>query len=386
MAWLANWDKRIKLTADNTKVDSDLTQFPLTVFLKTGNGETTKVFDEITTNNLKMAVTKTDGTTELYVEIEKWDNGNQIGILHCGLAADILDADADTDYYLYYDNDHADNSTYIGVLGSVAGESVWDSYHKLVSHQVDATTSTTLDSTTNDNDGVKTSANNPLQNASGKIGAAQTYSSDVISHGTSATLDPESNFTISCWVKLTTNVGDLGYCSTAKIETSRHNWYFGMSGNKFLFKAFTGSGSTNFYAQGNSAFSADTYYHLVGTYDDSTLTLYVDTVAQTNTGSGTMSVATEYGLESGKFYLTTDDYYCPGDIDEIRYSVGICRSAGWIKAEYNSLSDTLLAYGNEELAAAGPANLKSYNGLAIASMKSIMGLGIADIKSINGLA
>ena len=36
--------------------------------------------------------------------------------------------------------------------------------------------------------------------------------------------------------------------------------------------------------------------------------------------------------------------------------------------------------------AAGPANLKSYNGLAIASMKSIMGLGIADIKSINGLA
>jgi len=35
--------------------------------------------------------------------------------------------------------------------------------------------------------------------------------------------------------------------------------------------------------------------------------------------------------------------------------------------------------------AAGPANLKSYNGLAIASMKSIMGLGIADVKSINGL-
>jgi len=34
----------------------------------------------------------------------------------------------------------------------------------------------------------------------------------------------------------------------------------------------------------------------------------------------------------------------------------------------------------------GPANLKSYNGLAKASMKSIMGLGIADIKSINGLA
>ena len=34
----------------------------------------------------------------------------------------------------------------------------------------------------------------------------------------------------------------------------------------------------------------------------------------------------------------------------------------------------------------GPANLKSYNGLAIASMKSIMGLGIADVKSVNGVS
>ena len=33
----------------------------------------------------------------------------------------------------------------------------------------------------------------------------------------------------------------------------------------------------------------------------------------------------------------------------------------------------------------GPANLKSYNGLALASIKSINGVAIADIKSINGL-
>jgi len=36
-------------------------------------------------------------------------------------------------------------------------------------------------------------------------------------------------------------------------------------------------------------------------------------------------------------------------------------------------------------AASGPANLKSYNGLAKASIKSINGLAIASIKSINGL-
>ena len=39
-----------------------------------------------------------------------------------------------------------------------------------------------------------------------------------------------------------------------------------------------------------------------------------------------------------------------------------------------------------EEAASGPANLKSWNGLAKASIKSRNGLAIADIKSINGLS
>ena len=34
----------------------------------------------------------------------------------------------------------------------------------------------------------------------------------------------------------------------------------------------------------------------------------------------------------------------------------------------------------------GPANLKSFNGLAKASIKSINGLAIGSIKSVNGLA
>jgi len=46
-------------------------------------------------------------------------------------------------------------------------------------------------------------------------------------------------------------------------------------------------------------------------------------------------------------------------------------------------NDTVYQYSLP--APAGPANLKSYNGLAIASMKSVMGVGIADVKSINGL-
>ena len=47
--------------------------------------------------------------------------------------------------------------------------------------------------------------------------------------------------------------------------------------------------------------------------------------------------------------------------------------------------DQIVFDGSVSEPVVGPANLKYYNGLAIASMKSIMGLGIADIKSVNGL-
>ncbi len=39
-----------------------------------------------------------------------------------------------------------------------------------------------------------------------------------------------------------------------------------------------------------------------------------------------------------------------------------------------------------EAAAAGPANMKSWNGLAIASIKSINGVAIASVKKVNGVA
>ena len=83
MAWLANWDKRIKITADKDVVDANLSHFPLTIRLGTavgiGDVDVSCVFDELTSNDnrKKIAVTKTDGETQLYVEIEQWDDANE---------------------------------------------------------------------------------------------------------------------------------------------------------------------------------------------------------------------------------------------------------------------------------------------------------------------
>jgi len=87
MAWLGSWAKRIKLTISNTNVDSDLSNFPILVYLSASSGigdvDVSCVFDELASddNRLKIAVTTDDETTECYVEIERWDDANEVAWL-----------------------------------------------------------------------------------------------------------------------------------------------------------------------------------------------------------------------------------------------------------------------------------------------------------------
>ncbi|NQU18881.1 hypothetical protein HQ550_01855 [bacterium] len=85
-----------------------------------------------------------------------------------------ISSSTDTDFYMYYDNDHADNTDYIGAINTTAGGNVWDSNYKMVQHMVDATTATTSDSTSNNNDGSKIGAGEPAS-ATGKVGLGQDF-------------------------------------------------------------------------------------------------------------------------------------------------------------------------------------------------------------------
>ena len=116
MAWLDGWDKRrIKFTVDETKIDTaDLTWFRVIVTLS--STQMVKVFAELTSdaNRFKIAFTKADGTTELYAEIERWDTANQKVIIHVSKYDWVIFYTENTDFYMYYDIDHADNIDYIG--------------------------------------------------------------------------------------------------------------------------------------------------------------------------------------------------------------------------------------------------------------------------------
>ncbi|HUV85445.1 MAG TPA: hypothetical protein VMV86_07035, partial [Methanosarcinales archaeon] len=142
--WLSGWDKRIEIAINDYagKIGGAVTWFPATIHLKNANGGSTKVFLEVGNNFRKIAITKADGETELKGEVAVWnyDAGtpaNSTAIIH--VSADGWVIDSNTKVYLYYDNDHADNTTYIGYTNSTPAQSVWDSNFKAVHHMEDYT-------------------------------------------------------------------------------------------------------------------------------------------------------------------------------------------------------------------------------------------------------
>ncbi len=134
--WLNDWDKRVKITIDSGDIDAALSNFPVLIHLSASCGkdsqDLTFVFDEVGANSLKIAVTESDAETELFVEVEKWDLGNEQAWLWVKVPT--VTHDADTEIYLYFDNGHADNTAYVGPINSIPARNVWDANFKGVWH------------------------------------------------------------------------------------------------------------------------------------------------------------------------------------------------------------------------------------------------------------
>jgi hypothetical protein len=157
--WLSGWANRIKITIDHTKIDVNLTNFPVMVHLSTSSGigsvDTSTVFDELNTSasRKKLAFTTSDGITQCYVEIAFWNNASEQAALWIKVPS--ISAIVDTILYLYYDHTRPDNTSYVGDVGSAPGETVWSDYDGVwhLDTACNGTTGEVKDSTANHNDG-----------------------------------------------------------------------------------------------------------------------------------------------------------------------------------------------------------------------------------------
>ena len=367
--WLPGWNKRLALTIDSSLVDADLTNFPVLIHLSSSSGisskDVTKVFDEVGENSKKIAVTQPDGVSQCYVEIEEWigdspidsnsESSSSEGIIdgrnaYLWSKIPLIERDIDTILYLYYDNAHADNTTYVGDVNSAVGSNVWNSGYKAVYHLSESGIGTRFDSTSNNHDGTPQNYDGD-EDVKAKINGGDSLdgADDWILVGDSVDWDfGKNDFTIDFWINPVSNTDWQGIMSAGKVS-SPYGWtvYSRTSG---WIRLSVDGGSTDIIRSVNAK-DLGVWNHFVITRKGigaNDLEIYKNGSIN-NSASGNVDVdGTGACFEIGRYYCNYDGFYVPAIMDEVRISKAN-RSASYIKADYNSGNDSLITFGDEEL-------------------------------------
>ena len=336
-----NWydttfNNRKLITINSSQIVSTLTNFPVLISIADSDliSHAQPDGDDI------FFVLYSDNSTKLNHEIEKYTSGN----LEAWVNVTSLSSTVDTLIWMYYGNTSC--SSQEDVTGT------WDSKFVGVWHMNDLTTSTILDSTSYDNDGAKTSANNPLENESGKIGNAQTYNqNDDINCGNDAEFNfsNETSFTVEAWYYMNTDY--TGHQDIVR-KGGTPRWVLYWKYDQTFWRMLTYDGSTYGYAQQTDASPESKWIHLVGTMDGATsvVELFLDGASvhsDTAYNCSDPTINLFIGFEDGN--------YLNGTVDEVRIS-NIQRSDDWINTTYNTTNNpTTFHYvsGNEETYSSG---------------------------------
>ena len=348
-AWYnTSWNNRLKLTIDNTKLGSDVTDYPLFIDLNNLPADFHNNVNQTDARDLR--VTKADGVTELPREVVFYNNSTDTGELHVKYTG-TLSSSSPTDIYLYYGNSGASDYATTDTFGR---NNVWTNSYAAVYHLGETGNGTTdeyKDSFgTNDGTGGNGVSSDTPTTTSGQLDGAQDFDgiSDFIQSADDATLDISSNITVSAWI-----YSDAAQDQFDKIVVKNKNTYYpfqldfnGAADDKVH---FTLSDSTQDRAIGSDADIATTNWtQVTGTYDGSTMRLYVDGVAQAATYNASFTIETNnnpllIGGRVGQFFN--------GRIDEVRIS-STARDSGWITTEYNnhnSPSTFYSSFGTQEV-------------------------------------
>jgi len=299
-------------------------------------------------NATKIALTKTDGVTQIYGEIEKWDNVNETAIIWVSKSDLVLSASGTTDVYLYYDKTQANNNTYIGEANSTPAESVWDANFKAVYHMANGVSNSAIyDSTSNNNDGSKKGAGEPSQIA-GQPGFAQDFdgSDDYIAAGTA--LDFTTDSTIEAIFKPDAVDGDYAICGKENISIE-DRFYFRSGGltTKSYLRSYKESQNDGGNDIEGGTISAVNWNYGVLQFGSGGFRLLLDNTEVAVDGADTkvLSAGTSEEFFIGQRYDNTNKF--KGLISELRVS-NIDRSDAYLKANKYNFTDALVAWSAEE--------------------------------------
>ncbi len=339
------WGYRKKITIDHTKVsNTNQTNFPVLVSITdTDLKDTSQASPGHVgqSDGGDIFFTSSNGTAKLSHEIEKYDNTT--GNLIAWVKVPVLSVSADTVIYLYYGNASTANQWDTA--------NVWDSNYKMVQHLSDATTSTTIDSTSNANNGTKLAANEPIETLSGQINEAQSFDggNDYVDAGNGASLNITDNITVEAWIKPTIPQPR----TWASIIDKKLSYGIQINGgtSKAFFELYVGSSQK--YRYFNTVL-INNWTLLTAVYTKSTgnIDTYTNGVLD-NGASGLPAAGSSIDVNINNVIIGKEEPGGSNDflgiIDEVRISSFI-RSSDWITTEYNNQSspETFYNLGSEE--------------------------------------
>jgi RHS repeat-associated protein len=312
-AW--GFRKLVTIAHGQVSGSSNLTNFPMLSSVTDSN-----LAASAQANGNDILFTASDGVTKLNHEIELYTSST--GHLIAWVQIPTLSPTADTAIYVYYGNASAPNQQ--------NATAVWDSNYKGVWHLPNGTTLTASDSTSNGNNGIVGSG---VSATSGQIDGAAAFSSSDIDAGANSSLYSPV-ITVSAWL----NASSLTSLSTALSElddvSNDRDWILGLGSGGTNWRFVILSGTSQYNAVSSAAAVANSWHYVVGVYDGTTESIYVDgSLSASTTVNAPLNTFTNDHFLMGE--RTGGDAPWPGAIDEVRYSNAV-RPAAWIATEYNN--------------------------------------------------
>jgi len=363
--WLLGFSYRVSLTISASDVDSELTHFPVLVTISDSCGKNsddlTFIFDEVGDSYLKIAFTQSDGETQLYGEVEKWDDSSEEAVIFVSSSTWTLSSSSKTVFYLYYDSAAVNNTDYIGPQASLVAQNVWDNNYKI---SLQLSDDNLEDSTANDNDGTNYGTTNLSDSIIAGGRRCTSGDNDEVLYSSTDVVD---QFTVDFFVRINDDSEDDGGSIlgrfdpgfSARTTATYMDWgvlYSGhTSGNAWTVR-FIISGA-HYYYFSSTVPSLNTWVHITVTRDNSDSYIYLDTSLDGSTSSlpsGDLDNDHIFVLGSGD---SGSEYVPECDIDKVTIS-SVVRDETWIEVNHLSGIDDLLNWGSwEKVGNDTPTNL-----------------------------
>ena len=329
--WNSDWQYRKLITIDHTKIDQDLTDFPVLVKLASSTFD----FSKATSTGHDIRFTDSLGTTTLKHERERHDSINEIAEYWVKIPS--VASSTYTEFYMYYGNPEAGDGA--------DPTNVWDSNHVMVQH-LQETSGTHYDSTSNGKNGTVFGDTN--QNIEGKIDGADSFdgTGDYIDCGNN-TITGNNSFTLEAWIN-TNTVSKYSGALSIGASGSNQSAYIGTVSSVQVGTSSSIGGGFFGRNYGSGVNTTGQWFYLVMTFSggsNGTAIIYVNGEEKL-TDTRTPNLQDTY-TRIGRIGSDTA-YDFNGIADEVIVS-NTARSAAWIKAKYYSGDNALLTYGDEEI-------------------------------------